>query len=510
MEACENGEIKAGRSVLAIEAVDRISRLPVEKTREIWSDLREKYKVDVAVQKWGIVFKHNEDLELGSDLMLTAAFHLARMESDQKSTRIRYTKEQRRLEASKPGGKKRTSISPAWLKLSDDKLSFHPIPEKVAVLEKIFDLKLNQGLGPDAIARKLNSEKVPNFTNNGLWHHGTVRGYLKNRAIIGESQPKLTTKDIDQNGKRIDTDDGPPITDYFPTVIDKDIFLATQATFKSTPHGRKEGRVANLFRGILKCPKCRYSMSTLYSSRKSGIKQYVKCSRAIKSECPSKQQPYEGIESILINILSTLNIAELFRKTTNSEIMNRIDRLENKKSALSVNANRCIQLAKLTDIEEAQKELIIEHDRDIRKANFIAEEIAKLKQDLIQGTDYQLLGTNELDLTDDETRLKINNYLIKRLISICIEDRYIHLEFRNEQKLTLYLLDTDFYNLTPEMIMDWGIFDLIRDEAYKKGPQEGSFIVKDKYPVSVDKSRIEEYYYQASLLDDEPEYMDQL
>lgn len=103
LEAARKGEIKRG-SLLVVEAVDRISRMPADESRKTFSLFKE-YGIDVAIVKFGIIIKHSESTTLENDLLITAAIHLAHMESQQKSNRINDYFENKRMKEKEGGGK---------------------------------------------------------------------------------------------------------------------------------------------------------------------------------------------------------------------------------------------------------------------------------------------------------------------------------------------------------------------------------------------------------------------
>lgn len=138
-----------------------MSRLPADHSRQLFAKLKE-YKIDVAITKFSLIIPHDEHLDMGVDLLLTAAFHLAHMESEQKSQRIKATFDKKRREEAE-GGEKRTSVCPAWMKLSSCKTYFELIPERVEVLTTMIDMKLN-GYGCHRITKYLNERSISNFS----------------------------------------------------------------------------------------------------------------------------------------------------------------------------------------------------------------------------------------------------------------------------------------------------------------------------------------------------------
>ncbi|ENU1518074.1 recombinase family protein, partial [Shigella flexneri] len=77
---------------------------------------------------------------------------------------------------------------PAWLRLNDDRRTFTIIPDKVEVVKRAFDLRL-QGLSFWAITRTLNDEghlSLNQYTPKQKgWSDTAVKKLLRNRAVIG-------------------------------------------------------------------------------------------------------------------------------------------------------------------------------------------------------------------------------------------------------------------------------------------------------------------------------------
>src|SRR6202158_1008296 len=130
---------------------------------------------------------------------------------------------------------------PGWLKLSEDRTSFIFDPEKAEIVRKIFEASIS-GLGGYTIAKQLDAKKVPAFVPSPKWDQSTIHNILRNRATIGEHQPKRI-----RNGKRIP--EGDPISNFYPAVIEESLFLAAQiARQKNLASGRgRKGRLITCF-----------------------------------------------------------------------------------------------------------------------------------------------------------------------------------------------------------------------------------------------------------------------
>src|ERR1700712_3929105 len=115
---------------------------------------------------------------------------------------------------------KKITAYPSWLGVSDDRTSFIFIPDRAEIVRDIFKASIS-GLGGYTIANRLNSKNIPAFGPSPKWDQSTINNLLRNRATIGEYQPKLY-----QNGKRIPN--GAPVPGYYPPIVDEGLFDAAQ------------------------------------------------------------------------------------------------------------------------------------------------------------------------------------------------------------------------------------------------------------------------------------------
>jgi len=151
---------------------------------------------------------------------------------------------------SKTPMKKKLTACPGWLGLSEDRTAFIFIPERAEIVREIFQASIS-GLGGYTIAKQLNAKKVSAFGPSCKWDQSTIHNLLRNRATVGEHQPKKYP-----NGKEVPI--GEPIPGYYPAVIDEEMFQAAQlARQKNLASGRgRKGHLINLFAGIPTCAYC--------------------------------------------------------------------------------------------------------------------------------------------------------------------------------------------------------------------------------------------------------------
>lgn len=404
LEAARKGEIKRG-SLLVVEAVDRISRMPADESRKTFS-LFKQYGIDVAIVKFGIIIKHSESTTLENDLLITAAIHLAYMESQQKSNRINDYFDKKRLRE-KEGGEKRTSICPFWMKLSEDKKSFELIPDRARVMNRIIDMKLN-GIGCHRIASTLNNEGVPYF-NGKTWSTTIVTKYCKMIQLYGAFQPV----------KHVRTDSGTQkkpwgdvLQNYYPAIIDEQTFLRLKNSFKRSG-GRQTGAYSNLFSGLLYCPECGSGMSYFKPNRG---KEKIRCRKQIdKQGCLQRALNYEEIENRLVKALAGLDYAKIND--------NSFAGLSEELSSLEAN------IAELRENIEAVSTQLMENSNP-RLYDILIEKLTKLDDEIRSEQDkfnelstlrsnYDASIINSLQLDSNEDRARYNHF-VKQFVKYII------------------------------------------------------------------------------------------
>ena len=271
LEAIDSGRITPG-SWLLVESHDRLSRRAPEEALPDFLNIINK-GIIIATLQDGKVYKRGE-MDTTSLLVSLIQMERAHNESVVKSQRVGAAWENKRRQIAQ--GHKITGRCPAWLTLNKKRQEFHPIPERVAVIERIYRMSL-EGIGRNRIARTLNTEEVPLFSRRSKrWAESYISKLLHMRALLGEFQPHRR----DKNNRRVPV--GEPIPDYFPKVIDESLFYRVQATIKARhmPTGNTAARMSNLFtNGIGKCGACGSPMYFINNGASQTAK-YLQCSNA--------------------------------------------------------------------------------------------------------------------------------------------------------------------------------------------------------------------------------------
>jgi hypothetical protein len=100
----------------------------------------------------------------------------------------------------------------------------------------------------------LDRQKVPTFGHTESWDPSTVDNFLRNRAVLGEHQPRSYS-----GGSKKGVPIGEVVQNYYPAVIDRMTFETAQQARKSNlenGRGRKGNDLANLFGRLITCSYC--------------------------------------------------------------------------------------------------------------------------------------------------------------------------------------------------------------------------------------------------------------
>lgn len=225
---------------------------------------------------------------------------------------------------------KKISACPSWLALSEDRQNFVFLPDRAAVVRKIFDLAIG-GMGSYAIAKYLDGRNIPTFGRSQSWDHTTVDNMLRSRATLGEYQPKSYA-----GGSSKGVLTGPAVSDYYPAVIDERTFDAAQAARRqnlSSRRGRKGNDFANLFDELLTCAYC--SKEVKYHS--NGHAKTLVCAAVLdENGCTRTAWTYRDFEVKVLAFLAHPALRELVEVGQNAALEELVELIEQ----LSVDSDR--------------------------------------------------------------------------------------------------------------------------------------------------------------------------
>ena len=271
LELIKLGKIARG-TVLLVESLDRLSREAVmDAFGQFQSIINEGIKiVTLCDDKEYTKESLNNNF---SDLMFSLSIMVrANDESERKSQRISAAYELKRKNLSTV---KQTANCPGWLKLSPNREHFDLLPARVEIVKEIYSLSFG-GVGIKTITRILNEKAIPAFRSSKGWCQSSVRKILSHRAVIGEFQPRKynrTTRGYDLAGD--------PVPEYFPRILEDDVFYAIQGILANGTHrAGRTAKVENLFGGITKCGYCGARMDVVTKGKFPDDVRHLTCDSA--------------------------------------------------------------------------------------------------------------------------------------------------------------------------------------------------------------------------------------
>lgn len=244
-------------SVLIVESLDRISRQHFETAYET---IRKIVKSGVKVVTYSgtdeeIVITEANDF--GTMIRMLVELERAHSESSFKSMRVSEAFK-KNLEEYK-SGIVRTGQEPAWVTRKVDSagnITGYDVKDGYdEVICKIFHKYVNEGMGTVAVCNWLNKNEVPPFTAKArAWHASYIERLLRSRSLIGE----VTFKSML-------VDEPFVFQDYYPEIIDKELFEKAQDVRKSRTHSKATSKSIPSFItgiGITYCGYCGFSVAT--------------------------------------------------------------------------------------------------------------------------------------------------------------------------------------------------------------------------------------------------------
>jgi DNA invertase Pin-like site-specific DNA recombinase len=307
LEMVQLGRVAKG-SILLVESLDRLSREQVDEAFVLFQGIL-KAGIDIVTM---VPERHYTKASIGDITGILEPLVImsrANEESALKSERIADVWKKRRERAQeKPAAgeapKPMNGAGPGWLRMVDGR--WEPIPERVAVVRRIFQLA-SAGHGGRAITQALNRENVPTMGRGPGWWPSYVDLILHNRAVLGEFQPH-----VQQDGKRVAA--GNPIPNYYPAVISEaDFYEATKAMKRRANMRGPRGKcVRNLFTGILRNALDGCTMVTVSESNRCKVVKLIS-SGAVrgKSSIGYCTFPYEVVEDAFLRFVKELKASDV-------------------------------------------------------------------------------------------------------------------------------------------------------------------------------------------------------
>lgn len=293
IKAVEDGTIRRG-SYLLVENFDRLSRAEVHVALQLLLRLVSAGIVVVTLMD-GKVWNEETVADTTNLLVTIIVMGRAHDESLGRSKRIREIHQAKRA-------RRDPAIfgqGPAWVTRRPDGSGWDLKPGMADSIRRVFELSIN-GVGSVAIARMANAEGWVAPAKVQRWNTTLPNKLLRNRAVLGEYEPKEM-----KGSKRVST--GEVWTDYYPRVVDEAMFLKAQAAAHNRLHlpNRRDAGYHNVLQGFAFCGHCG---QTLLRKRKSGPKNAVGYAQYICSgkHCGEKRCPTASARAFEQRLLPNL------------------------------------------------------------------------------------------------------------------------------------------------------------------------------------------------------------
>ncbi len=217
--------------------------------------------------------------------------------------------------------------------------------EPAEIVRKIFDWKVNEGLGNLAICHRLNNMGIlnptgykkkklkQNYNNSQIMHDdyswcpSTVRNILKNDIYIGNvTQGKRKVKSYKiHKVEQVPEEEWITVENMHEPIIEKDLFEKAQYLRKVDTRVQNSGNLS-MWAGILKCGDCKRAMHKKYCKSKTGKSYeyyicgtYRKKSNKLCTKHTIKVEELENavLEVIKLHIHKLINVEELLKQLNN-------------------------------------------------------------------------------------------------------------------------------------------------------------------------------------------------
>ena len=235
-----------GGIILLTEKLDRLSREHAQKVFT-WMGYMTDLGVTIATVDGDRQYARGK-LDMAAIIEVVVKAQLANEESEKKASRLSAAWAVKRNRLSRGERLVLTRRAPAWLTVEGSPAAFVVIPERAAIVRRIFEDTV-AGLGKHTIARNLNLEGVGTFGRASGWHSSYIQKILNSAAVLGEFQPG--EKPRGEQRRHV----GDVITDYYPRIIDPDLHAKAMRSMAGRSR-RVAGRgrsLVNLFAGLASC-----------------------------------------------------------------------------------------------------------------------------------------------------------------------------------------------------------------------------------------------------------------
>jgi hypothetical protein len=316
-------------SILCIERVNRLSRMPWMAQVEQWKQILSRgIIIRTCVPPARYTKDNMDDLAVGCPVVIFMM--LGHQESKQKSEWSFEAFDARKAEVRKEGIPHGLRC-PDWVeriqvphpKDPQRKITtgYRLRPERAALLAWMHE-RAQAGWGSHRIRNHLVSRKVPPWGWKGKWSAVRITNLLTSRQAFGEYQPTR----LDGEGQRVP--DGPPLSGHYPAVITEECWRQTQAARKKRQGkgGYAGESLANLFTHLVFDAACEEALHH-FTIRKW---------RYLTIEGVPWTFPYRDFERAILTALAQLRASDVDGRHQADALTLRVETLQAERSALGI------------------------------------------------------------------------------------------------------------------------------------------------------------------------------
>ncbi|PMM17519.1 hypothetical protein BCT04_17285 [Vibrio breoganii] len=353
LKACELKKIPED-SVLLVESLDRLSREKIMKAMTQLMSITRHIDVVTLVDNR----RYTSDMDFSDIIIAGATMVRANEESEIKSKRISAVWEAKRRD---PKRSKKTRKCPFWLDVTDDNMDF-VVNEKVEIVREAYRLSA-EGLGNMKVAKYLNSKGFRTARDKD-WSPANVSVLLKARTVLGEYQPckVINRKAVSQ---------GDPVVDYYPQVIDTELFNKVQICISDRARNIRMGSTSSHRNLIRSNGRCMCGGELFITSKRQGV-AYFQCQNKTNSECSHSLFRYD----VFLQFIREQVIRPMYFRAW--AIDDSSNEHESKRDALVVQRN--IEQSKL----DALLELDLSNPSITLKIGVLANQVEKFDSEILE------------------------------------------------------------------------------------------------------------------------------
>jgi DNA invertase Pin-like site-specific DNA recombinase len=299
LDAVEHGLVPAN-SYLLVESLDRLSRDEILEAQALFLQI-----VTAGVTIITLVDKRSYSVASlnanPTDLIISLVYIMrANEESSTKSMRLRAAWAARR---DAPGSCYHGLQCPSWLTGKADRSGYEVIPDKAAIVQRIYREAL-AGDGLQQITRRLNADGIPMFGRGNqkgkIRQRALIRHILMTNLVIGTYTP-CQAEEV--NGKQRYVPLAPK-PNYYPAIITAEDWQTIRARRLAwSEHygcGRRTTTVANVIARLARCPRCDRPMVLQRTNIPN--QRYLICMAWRESRtCSDKWVRFPEVEAVFIN-----------------------------------------------------------------------------------------------------------------------------------------------------------------------------------------------------------------